>query len=440
MLPKTVNSLVPLGDTIMAVEVLLPALSPTMTEGTLAKWLKKEGESVKAGDVIAEVETDKATMEIEAIDDGTLQNILVPEGTEAIPINTPIGIIAEEGTANEVEGDSLRSTPESELIQPVPTSKTEENVERSARDLQTNHNIDPKGRILASPLAKKMASQENLDLSTIRGTGPKGRVVKADVLDAVNKGFRQPILFEKKTPRSTTEKPQGSVVMDNPFHSISNTSMRKVIAQRLTESKSSIPHFYMTIGIEVDKLLDIRAQLNNEENISLSINDFFIRATALALKSLPEANASWGPEETTYYERVDVAVAVAVSGGLLTPVVRDAGNKGLASISEEMKELAKKAKTGELLPEQYQGGTFSISNLGMYGVREFAAVINPPQAGILAIGASTEKPVVKNSSIAIATSVDCTLSCDHRVINGATGAELLGAIKSLIENPLTMML
>ena len=196
----------------------------------------------------------------------------------------------------------------------------------------------------------------------------------------------------------------------------------------------------MTIGIEVDKLLDIRTQLNNEENLSLSINDFFIRATALALKSLPAANASWGPEETIYYERVDLAVAVAVSGGLLTPVVRDAGNKGLASISKEMKELAKKARTGELLPEQYQGGTFSISNLGMYGIREFAAVINPPQAGILAIGASTEKPVVRNSAIAIANSVDCTLSCDHRVINGATGAELMGAIKSLIENPLTMML
>ena len=423
----------------MAVEVLLPALSPTMTEGTLAKWLIKEGESVRAGDVIAEVETDKATMEIEAIDDGTLQSILIPEGTEGIPINTPIGIIAEEGTANEVESDSSRSAPESELIQPVVTSKREENVERSTRDVQTSHNIDAKERILASPLAKKMASQENLDLSTITGTGPKGRIVKKDELDAVNKNFRQPILFEK-TSKATMDEPQGFVVMENPFHTTSNTSMRKIIAQRLTESKSTIPHFYMTIGIEVDKLLDVRAQLNNEENLSLSINDFFIRATALALKSLPAANASWGPEETIYYERVDLAVAVAVSGGLLTPVVRDAGNKGLASSSKEMKELAKKARTGELLPEQYQGGTFSISNLGMYGIREFAAVINPPQAGILAIGASTEKPVVRNSAIAIANSVDCTLSCDHRVINGATGAELMGAIKSLIENPLTMML
>ncbi|MBT07607.1 MAG: pyruvate dehydrogenase complex dihydrolipoamide acetyltransferase [Rhodospirillaceae bacterium] len=420
----------------MAVEVLLPALSPTMTEGTLAKWLKKEGETIRAGDVLAEVETDKATMEIEAIDDGTLEKILIPEGTDGIPINTPIGIIAEEGVVNEVKNSPLISAlTETKLTQPPLAGKTEESV----KDEQTHHNVNSEGRILASPLAKKMALQENLDLSTIRGTGPKGRIVKGDVLEAVNKSFQQPNFSEKK-PKGTMAKSQESVVLDNPFHTASNTSMRRVIAQRLSESKSTIPHFYMTIGVEIDKLLDIRTQLNNEEELSLSINDFFIRATALALKSLPTANASWGLEETIYYERVDVAVAVAVPGGLLTPVVKDAGNKGLASISAEMKELAKKARAGELLPEQYQGGTFSISNLGMYGVREFSAVINPPQAGILAIGASTEKPVVKNSAIAIATCVDCTLSCDHRVINGATGAELLGAIKGFIENPLTLML
>jgi len=423
----------------MAVEILLPALSPTMTEGTLARWLKKEGESVRAGDVIAEVETDKATMEIEAIDDGTLQSILIPEGTEGIPINTPIGVISEEDATSNLESNSSKSLPETELIRPVPASKITENVERNVENAETDHTVNVKGRILASPLAKKMASRENLDLASITGTGPKGRIVKEDILEAVNKSFGQPNLSEK-APMATMEKPQDAVVMDTPFHTTSNTNMRKVIAQRLAESKSTIPHFYMTVGIEVDKLLEIRTQFNNEEELSLSINDFFIRATALALKSLPAANVSWDPKETIYYERVDVAVAVAVPGGLLTPVIRDAGNKGLASISQEMKELAKKAKNGELLPEQYQGGTFSISNLGMYGVREFAAVINPPQAGILAIGASTEKPVVKNSAIAIATNVDCTLSCDHRVIDGATGAELLRVIKGLIENPLTMML
>jgi len=427
----------------MAVEVLLPALSPTMTEGTLAKWLKKEGESVRAGDVIAEVETDKATMEIEAIDDGTLLSILIPEGTEGIPINTPIGIIAEEGVSHEVASDvsvkDSRSLSETEPVQPKAATKTEVIAKGSLDDLRPKQNISANGRILASPLAKKMASQENLDLSTLTGTGPKGRIVKGDVLKAVNKGVRE-LNASQIIPGATAEDPRQVSDLDVPFHATTNNNMRKIIARRLSESKATIPHFYLTIEMEVDQLLDVRTRLNNEKDLSLSINDFFIRATALALKSFPLANASWGTDETIYYERVDVAVAVAVPGGLLTPVVKDAGNKGLASISEEMKELAKKARTGELLPEEYQGGTFSVSNLGMYGVREFAAVINPPQGGILAIGASTEKPVVKNSAIAIATCVDCTLSCDHRVIDGATGAELLNAIKGLIENPLTMLL
>ena len=423
----------------MTVEVLLPALSPTMTEGTLAKWLKKEGESVRAGDVIAEVETDKATMEIEAIDDGTLQSILIPEGTEGIPINTPIGIITEEGAANERANDlsekATSSPPSIETVVPPAIEKAEIIVKGSADNLEVKQDASSRTRILASPLAKKMADQENLDLSTITGTGPKGRIVKEDILRAVNRGARVP-----NAPGTPVNNPQRVSDINIPFHATTNTNMRKVIARRLTEAKVSIPHFYMTIDIEVDKLLDIRAQLNDEENLSLSINDFFIRATALALKSSPSANASWGVNETIYYERVDIAVAVAVPGGLLTPVIKDAGNKGLASISSEMKDLARKAKEGELLPEEYQGGTFSISNLGMYGVREFAAVINPPQAGILAIGASIEKPVVKNSALAIANCVDCTLSCDHRVIDGAMGAELLNVIKGLIENPLTMLL
>ena len=428
----------------MPVEVLLPALSPTMTEGTLAKWLKKEGETVKAGDVIAEVETDKATMEIEAIDDGTLQSILIPEGTEGIPINTPIGIIVEEGVDDEskinpvgdLSTDSLTNNASHSELPPdgkkVVRQKTEIPQSEGQQSLEE--------RIFISPLAKRMAAQESIDISTITGTGPKGRIVKADILKVLDKDLLEPNI-SGKIPMDPRESSKKGSETSAPFHTIGNTNMRKIISRRLVESKSTVPHFYLTLGMEIDKLLEARTILNTEtDNFAISINDFFIRATALALKAVPSANASWGPDETLYYDRVDMAVAVAVPGGLLTPVVKDAGNKGLASISQEMKELATKAKAGELLPEEYQGGTFSISNLGMYGVREFSAVINPPQAGILAVGASTEQAVVKNSAIAIATCVDCTLSCDHRVIDGATGAELLNAIKGLIENPLNMLL
>lgn len=429
----------------MAIEVLLPALSPTMTEGTLAKWLKKEGESVIAGDVIAEVETDKATMEIEAIDDGTLQKILVEEGTEGIPINTPIGIIVEESPEPHAEIDSSGGDHDVALKGNTKVSRDEAINPEVKLEEQVNPVVAEDGegvnkRILASPLAKRMASQEKLNLAEIAGSGPGGRIVKADILDLLSK--RSPD-SPSVSERIVTSVEEGKPVITEkpPFRASRNTNMRKVIARRLTESKATIPHFYITLGIEIDKLLEVRSELNKEDNSpSLSINDFFIRATALALKSLPSANATWTEQDTLYHERVDIAVAVAVEGGLITPVITDAANKGLGSISTEMKDLAKRAKAGKLLPEEYQGGTFSISNLGMFGVREFAAVINPPQAGILAIGAALERPVVKNSSIAIVTSIDCTLSCDHRVIDGAVGAKLLNIIKGLMENPLTMLL
>jgi len=429
----------------MAIEVLLPALSPTMTEGTLAKWLKKEGESVIAGDVIAEVETDKATMEIEAIDDGTLQKILVEEGTEGIPINTPIGIIVEESLQPHAGVDPSGGGPDVALkanskVSPGEAINPEVKLIEQANPVVAKNREGYSKRILASPLAKRMASQEKLNLSETVGSGPGGRIVKADILDLLSKRSRDSTNVSEKIVSSVEE--GKSVTREKPpFRASRNTNMRKVIARRLTESKTTIPHFYITLGIEIDKLLEVRSELNKEDSSpSLSINDFFIRATALALKSLPSANATWTEQDTLYHEQVDIAVAVAVEGGLITPVITDAANKGLGSISTEMKDLAKRAKEGKLLPEEYQGGTFSISNLGMYGVREFAAVINPPQAGILAIGAALERPVVKNSSIAIATSVDCTLSCDHRVIDGAVGAKLLNIIKGLMENPLTMLL
>ena len=428
----------------MPVKILLPALSPTMTEGTLAKWLKKEGETVSSGDILAEVETDKATMEIEAVDEGKLGRILIAEGTEGIPINTPIGLILEEGEKDSVLEELVTldkaTTPMTKTEVDVVTSAESEELKRQTEPSQnskpqTSKRIQEKARIFASPLAKRMAEQAGLDLSKITGSGPKGRVVKVDIELALS-GKKS----EDKAAQSNQSVPL-QVPSGESTVSIPNTNMRKIIASRLTESKQTIPHFYLSIDCEIDSLLEIRSDLNDRFDESrISINDFIIRASALALRKVPKVNASWTDEATLLRKSVDISIAVSIEGGLITPVICNADGKGLGDISKEMIVLAQRAREGLLKPEEYQGGSFSISNLGMYGIKEFSAVINPPQSAILAVGVGEQRPIVKNGALAIGTVLSCTLSCDHRVVDGALGAEWLTVFKGLIEDPLTMLL
>mgnify|MGYP001356418381 CR=1 FL=1 len=421
----------------MPVKILLPALSPTMTEGTLVKWLKKEGEEINSGDIVAEVETDKATMEIEAIEDGKLGRILIAEGTEAVPINTPIALILEEGEDDSALDTILTSEADAASPKPVDVSNVElpKSDPTAEKPITAPDAVKSGVRIFASPLAKRMARQAGLDLAQILGSGPKGRIVKADIESA---------LLRKKEGASPTQATSATVPEVLPSVTatpVANSNMRKVIANRLTESKQTIPHFYLSIDCIIDNLLEVRSDLNNRSTIyKLSINDFVIRASALALKKVPAANASWTDDATILHGQVDISVAVAVEGGLITPIIFNASGKGLSEISNEMVELAQRARDGRLKPEEYQGGSFSISNLGMHGVKEFSAVINPPQSGILAVGAGEQRPIVDNGALAIATVMTCTLSCDHRVIDGAIGAEWLAAFKGLIEGPLTMLL
>ena len=428
----------------MPVKIFLPALSPTMTEGTLAKWLKKEGETVNAGDIIAEIETDKATMEIEAVDEGKLGKILIAEGTEGIPVNTLIAVILEEGEADSLL-DSLGTNETSVSHSPAANPEVvKENVKRDSSSGPTNEDKQEmtatktaaKGdRIFVSPLAKRMAQQAGLNLSRITGTGPNGRIVKADIEVALlDSGEKDKSITTHtdtlvKTTTATTDK------------NIPNTNMRKTIAKRLSESKQTIPHFYLTVDCEIDRLIEVREELNKRsDSPKLSINDFIIRATALALRRVPEANASWTDEATILRNQVDISIAVAIDGGLITPIIFNADVKGLLEISNEVRDLADRARSGSLKPHEYQGGSFSISNLGMYGIKEFSAVINPPQAGILAVGIGEERPVVSNGILSIAKVMSCTLSCDHRVIDGAIGAKLLRMFKGFVQDPLTMLL
>lgn len=428
----------------MPVKILLPALSPTMTEGTLARWLKNEGDKVNSGDILAEVETDKATMEIEAIDDGKLGRILVAEGTEGIPINTPIALILEKGE----EESALEDVVGIEKAAPIPIEKNLEGVSEvrdetlvhrsvplAESQLKVPEAVERHGRIFASPLAKKMAEQAGLDLGEISGSGPNGRIVKADIESA--------LVRTQSDPVSTKIFPSAPPEMSSPESgtSVPNTNMRKIIAERLTEAKQTIPHFYLSIDCEIDNLLEVRTELNGRSTeYKLSINDFIIRASALALRKVPAANASWTDAATILHNSADISVAVAIDGGLITPIIFNADDKGLAEISNEMSKLVQRSRDGRLKPEEYQGGSFSISNLGMHGIKEFSAVINPPQSGILAVGAGEQRPIVKNGALAIATVMSCTLSCDHRVVDGAIGAEWLAAFKVLIEDPLTMLL
>ncbi len=443
----------------MPIEITMPALSPTMTEGTLAKWLKAEGDAVKAGDILCEIETDKATMEVEAVDEGKLGKILVADGTEAVKVGTPIALLLEEGEDAAALAGGGKAAPAKAEAAKEPEAKAEAPKAEPAKQpepAKPEPTSAPTGdRIVASPLAKRMASQAGLDLGGVQGSGPHGRIVKSDIEAALAKGVPSKPAAQAAAPTATpaaapAEAPAAAALGKDrvvalagnlPYELVPHTGMRKTIAKRLTEAKQTIPHFYLTVECELDALLKIRADLNSRgSDYKLSVNDFIIRASALALKKVPEANASWSDDGILLWGAVDVAVAVAIEGGLITPIVKRADTKGLASISNEMKDLGARAKSGKLKLEEFQGGTFSISNLGMFGIKEFSAVINPPHGAILAVGAGEQRPIVKDGALGIATVMSVTLSVDHRVVDGATGARFLQAFKKLIEDPLSMLL
>ena len=423
----------------MATNILMPALSPTMTEGNLARWLKQEGERIKAGDVIAEIETDKATMEVEAVDEGILGRILVPAGTQGVKVNDVIAVLVEAGEAVPAAGAAPKATP---AAVPAPAAPAPVAAAPAAAAPAPVASGD---RVFASPLARRMAAQAGLDIGKIAGSGPNGRIVKADVDAALSRG-PAPVAAAAPAPLVAAPRPAAPVAITAPHTAVPNSSIRKVIARRLAESKATIPHFYVSTDVEIDALLKIRADLNARSPkdgpgaFKLSVNDLVIKATAVTLRRFPNVNAMWTEDAILQLHDVDISVAVSIPDGLITPIVRNADIKGLAAISTEMKDLAARAKTGKLKPEEFQGGGFSISNMGMYGVRDFAAIINPPQAGILAVSAGEQRPVVKNGALAIATVMTLTLSVDHRVIDGALAAEFLQALKRNIEDPLSLML
>ena len=427
----------------MPIEILMPALSPTMTEGNLAKWLKKEGDAVHSGDVVAEIETDKATMEVEAADDGTLGRILVPEGAQGIKVNAPIALLLGEGEDSSALADRAGPTAAAALALPAAGIAA-----AAAAPPPAAVGNGQERRIFASPLARRMAQQAGLDLAAIAGTGPQGRIVKADIETALAGAGAAPAIARPAAPPPAPGLQPGSskervlaLAGNPPYVERPLTAMRRVIARRLTEAKQTIPHFYLTIDCAIDALVQMRKELNAKSDAyRISVNDFVIRAAALALRRVPAANASWSDEAILEWGTVDIAVAVALDDGLITPIIKAADRKGLAAIANETKDLVARARDGKLKLEEFQGGTFSISNLGMYGVREFAAVINPPHGGILAIGAGEARPVVKDGVLSVATVMSCTLACDHRVVDGAIGAQFLAAFKGFVEDPLTMLL
>jgi pyruvate dehydrogenase E2 component (dihydrolipoamide acetyltransferase) len=444
----------------MPINILMPALSPTMTEGTLAKWHVKEGDEVTSGDVIAEIETDKATMEVEAVDEGTVGKLLVTEGAEGVPVNQVIAVLLEEGEDAAAIDTSAAAVPPPKADEAAAAAAPEPAAAPAPKAAPTPEAAQPSAapaaapsprvngeRVFASPLARRMAAQAGLDIARIDGSGPHGRVVKRDIEAALAGGLPAEAAAAPAPAAPVSAGPgakQTADLLGMAYRLEPASKMRKTIARRLTEAKQTVPHFYLTVDCQIDALLDLRKQLNargaETGDYKLSVNDFVIRAVALALRQVPAANASWDEEGLLYYEKADVSVAVATPNGLITPVMRDAGSKGLAEISSEMKDLAARARDGKLKPEEYQGGGFSVSNLGMYGIKDFAAIINPPQGCILAVGAGEQRPVVKEGALAVATVMSCTLSVDHRVVDGAVGAEFLAAFKRLIEDPLTMLL
>lgn len=426
----------------MPIEILMPALSPTMTEGNLAKWNVKEGDKIKSGQVIAEIETDKATMEVEAVDEGVIGKILVAGGTENVKVNQLIALLLEEGEDKKVletykpKASSGQKTVDSgqkdEAAKPTEAAPT-----TPSPAMSTAHSSLSTSRVFASPLAKRIAADAGVPIAMVQGSGPHGRIVKNDVEAFVASGGAAKGMVRRNAQETTA---------------IPNNNMRKVIAKRLTESKQTVPHFYLSVDIELDRLLDVRKQLNDAADMAakkqgkdakpaykLSVNDLVIKATALALKDVPAANASWTDAAILQYNNVDISVAVAIDGGLITPIVKNADQKDVTKISSEMKDLAARAKAGKLQPEEFQGGGFSISNLGMYGISNFAAIVNPPQGCILAVGAGAEKVLVKQGKMEIANVMTVTLSVDHRVVDGAVGAEFLQAFKRYCEAPALLL-
>ncbi len=435
----------------MAVNVLMPALSPTMEEGKLARWLKKEGDEVKSGDILAEIETDKATMEVEAVDEGILAKIIIPDDSENVAVNSVIAIIKEDDDSDDDIEALLQQNDGGKSEQPSTTAKDdnkkddnkkEDDKTAASKEVSKTTTVNKGDRIFASPLAKRIAAENKLDLKDIKGSGPHGRIIKKDVLNVSTKP-------ETKASEDTSKAPTkaavaANLVSDIPHSDTPNSSMRKTIASRLLESKQTVPHYYVSIDCQIDELLSLRKTLNANategNNFKVSVNDMIIKAVALALKEVPQMNVAWSEDFIRTYEQQDIAVAVATPSGLITPIIKNAAAKGLSTISGEMKDLAVRAKEGKLAPNEYQGGTFTISNLGMFGTKSFQAIVNPPHAGILAIGAGEQQPVVKDGAIAIATVMNVTLSADHRATDGAVGALFIKALKQYIENPLTMML
>lgn len=434
----------------MATEILMPALSPTMEEGTLAKWLVKEGDTVSSGDLLAEIETDKATMEFEAVDEGTIGRIVVSEGSEGVKVNALIAILLEDGenasemvlssaSADDAGDKAAVIAVSAEPATPNPTSSTTPAPAAPATSDGT--------RIFASPLARRIAADKGLDLSALSGSGPRGRIVKADVLaagSAPSKPAPAAVSAVTSAPASSVSSDAiAKIYADREFTEIPLDGMRKTIAARLTEAKQTIPHFYLRRDIKIDNLLSFRGQLNKQleaRGVKLSVNDFIIKACALALQTVPKANAVWAGDRVLQLNPSDVAVAVAIEGGLFTPVLKDADQKSLSMLSAEMKDLAARARSKKLAPHEYQGGSFAISNLGMFGIDNFDAVINPPHGAILAVGAGVKKPVIDSEGqVSVATVMSVTLSVDHRVIDGALGAELLKAIVDNLENPMGML-
>ena len=427
----------------MSVNILMPALSPTMEEGTLAKWLVKEGDKIQSGDLIAEIETDKATMEFEAVDEGIIGKLLVSEGSEGVKVNSPIAVILDDGEELKVSETADLVMDKEHITSEIAKEEVDENKKTSMNVVQNSNT-----RIFATPLARRLAREKGIDLGSISGSGPHGRIVKTDILDVslpqvnTNKeGLANPAL------RTNAQQASGSSVTnlyaDREFKEILLNSMRKTVANRLTDAKQNIPHFYLRKEARMDELLQVRARLNAhlaEKNNKLSINDFIIKSCASALQSVPTANAIWAGDKILQLKSSDIAVAVSVEDGLFTPVIRDTETKSLSNISQEMKELAEKARSKKLMPNEYQGGSFSISNLGMFGIDNFDAVINPPHGAILAVGRVLRKPIVnEDDSISVANLISLTLSVDHRVIDGSLGAKLLQNIVNYLEDPVLML-
>ena len=447
----------------MPINILMPALSPTMEKGNLAKWLKKEGDKVKSGDVIAEIETDKATMEVEAVDEGTIAKILVPEGTQDVPVNDIIAVLAGDGEDVKAAGAGAGAAPASKAAEapkpadapapaaptPAPAAVPAPAPQAATAPAKTNGHA----RVFSSPLARRLAKEAGIDIARIDGSGPHGRIVARDVEGAKSgKGLKAPAAAPGAPPVGAvapgmSDKQILSLFEEGSYEIVPHDGMRRTIAQRLTAATQSVPTFYLTIDCDIGRLLDAREQINaaapkdkeKKPLYKLSVNDFVIKALAVALQQVPDCNVSWTEAGMVKHKHSDIGVAVAMPGGLITPIIRNAESKSLSTISNEMKDLAARARGRKLKPQEYQGGTSSVSNLGMFGISHFTAVINPPQSTILAVGASEERAVVRNGKIEAAHIMSATLSCDHRAIDGALGAELIGAFRRLIENPVMMM-